>query len=408
MNCSFIYIAASVKIFTMRENLFAGAQASSKADWLVQIQKELKGKPLESLDWQVEEHIRLAPLYAREDLSRQPPLAGGRTDNNWEVGELIEVRDLAAANQQVHKAIAAGISAPLFQLHHEPTAAELGILASGIVPDNISVHFALQHPGKDPAEFYRDLIYYVRQQGYRLSAIRGSVDFDPLLDWSEPPLKPLARILGFARRQTPLFKVLQVNARTFDAGLEHTSRELALTIAKGVTYLDLMEKEGVPPAITNAHMQFALTIGNTYFANIAKIRALRLLWANVLEAYELASPQLPPIVVHLEDESQTDDMHTNMIRAAAQAMSAVIGGASRLYVLSADQYAQPDTSGDFVLRIARNVQHLLRYESGFDKVVDPAAGSYFLDTFTEALAAEAWQKFLHIEEQGGFWEAMSV
>ena len=285
---------------------------------------------------------------------------------------------------------------------------ELAILVRGVVPDNISVHFALQHPGKDPAEFYRDLIYYVRQQGYKLSDIRGSVDFDPLLDWSEPPLKPLARILGFAHRQTPLFKVLQVNARTFDAGLEHTSRELALTIAKGVTYLDLMEKEGIPPAVTNAHLQFALTVGNTYFANIAKIRALRLLWANVLEAYQLSAPSLPPIVVHFEDESQTEDIHTNMIRAAAQAMSAVIGGANRLYVLPADQYAQPDSSSDFVLRIARNVQHLLRYESGFDKVIDPAAGSYFLDSFTEALATEAWQKFLHIEEQGGFWEAMSV
>ena len=408
MNCSFLYIATSVKIITMQENLSAGAQASPKADWLAQIQKELKGKPLESLDWQVEEHIRLAPLYAREDIFPRPPLAGGRTDNRWEVGELIEVRDLAAANQQAHKAISSGISAPLFQLHHEPTAAELAVLVSGIIPDNLSVHFALQHPGKDPAEFYRDLIYYVRQQGYQLSAIRGSVDFDPLLDWSEPPLKPLARILGFASRQTPLFKVLQVNARTFDAGLEHTSRELALTIAKGVTYLDLMEKEGIAPALTNAHLQFALTIGNTYFANIAKIRALRLLWANVLETYQLTSASLPPIVVHFELESQAEDVHTNMIRAAAQAMSAVIGGADRLYVLPADQYAQPDTSGDFVLRIARNVQHLLRYESGFDKVIDPAAGSYYLDTFTQALATEAWQKFLHIEEQGGFWEAMSV
>lgn len=392
----------------MQENLFAGTQASSKADWLTQIQKELKGKPLESLDWQIEEHIRLSPLYTHEDLSQQPPLAGGRTDNSWEVGEIVDVHSLTAANQQAHKAIADGISAPLFQLRHEPTAAELAVLVHGVVPDNISVHFALQHPGKDPAEFYRDLIYYVRQQGYKLSAIRGSVDFDPLLDWSEPPLKPLARILGFAHRQTPLFKVLQVNARTFDAGLEHTSRELALTIAKGVTYLDLMEKEGISPAVTNAHLQFALTVGNTYFANIAKIRALRLLWANVLEAYQLTAPSLPPIVVHFEDESQTEDPHTNMIRAAAQAMSAVIGGANRLYVLPADQYTQPDSSSDFTLRIARNVQHLLRYESGFDKVVDPAAGSYYLDSLTEALATEAWQKFLHIEEQGGFWEAMSV
>ncbi len=392
----------------MRSNLFAEFPATTKADWQKQITKDLKGKPLEELDWQIEEQIRLSPLYTADDIPTLPPLAAGRLDNGWEIGDVIEVTDMAQANAQAHEALNGGVNAPLFQLRHEPTAAELAVLVAGIRPEMITANFAPHHPGKDPAELYRDLIYYVRRQGYRLADIAGSVDFDPLLDWSEPPFDPLARIIGFAHRQTPRFKVLQVNARTFDSGVENTSRELALTVAKAIEYLDQMEKRGIAPAVTNAHLQFALTIGNAYFINIAKIRALRLLWANVLDAYGLPQAALPPVVAHFEHESQTEDQYANMIRAAAQAMSAVIGGASRLYVLPANYFTHKENADGFVRRIARNVQHLLQMESGFDRVIDPAAGSYFIDTLTQSLAAEAWEKLAGVEAGGGFWEATEV
>lgn len=392
----------------MRSKLFSDFPASTKADWLAQLHKDLKGKPIEELDWQVEENIRLSPLYTAPELPQRPPLAAGRSHNQWEIGEVIEVADVAQANAQALDALRAGINAPLFQLRHEPSANELAVLLEGIKPEMITANFAPQHPGKDPAELYRDLIYYVRHQGFRLSDISGSLDFDPLLDWTEPPLDPLARIIGFAHRQTPHFKVLQINGRTFDAGVDHTSRELALMVAKAVEYFDQMEKRGLSAALTNAHLQFALTIGNSYFVNIAKIRALRLLWANVLAAYQCPDAAMPPVVVHFEHESQTDDAHTNMIRAAAQAMSAVIGGASRLYVLPSNYFTYKEGSDGFTRRIARNVQHLLQLESRFDQVIDPAAGSYFLDTLTQSLATEAWSKFCQIEADGGFWVVQEV
>lgn len=392
----------------MQDRLFQDFSPADKNSWVAQVQKELKGKPIAELDWQVEETIRMSPLYTADELDAPPaPLLAGRAHNQWEIGEVVEVADMAQANAQALEALNGGVNAPLFQLRHEPSAAELEVLLAGIRPEMLTAHFAPLHPGKDPAELYRDLIYYVRRQGYALHDIAGSVDFDPLLDWSEPPFEAMARILGFAHRQTPKFKVLQLNGRTFDSGIENTSSELALLLSKGIEYLDQMERLGVPASVTNAHCQFALTIGNSFFVNIAKIRALRLLWANVLGGYNLPDAALPPIVVHFELESQDNNPHTNMIRAGAQAMAAVIGGANRLYVMPAN-YALKEPSTPMLRRIARNVQHLLALESHFGQVIDPAAGSYYLEVLTRHLAQAAWDKLQQVEAGGGFLEVMEV
>lgn len=385
-----------------QQGLFAAFSPLSKEEWLRKLEKDLRGRPVEELDWQLEEQIRLAPFYTADDLPETAePISAGRSDNTWQIGEYHDVRDMGEANAAILEGLTGGVNAPLFQLHHLPSMEELEVLLQGIEPTFITAHFAPHHPGKDPAELFKNLIYYVRRKGFDLASISGSVDFDPFLDWSDPPFKPLARIIRFAARRTPLFKVLQVNGRTFHAGSENTSRELALIIAKGATYLSAMKEMGVAPAMTNAHLQFSVTLSTSYFVEIAKLRALRILWANILDGYGLGEEALPPIATHLAPETQTDDPNTNMIRATTQAMAAAIGGANVIFIRPAN-YKLREPSTSFTRRMARNVQHLLQMESHLDRVVDPAAGSYYIEQLTKALAEQAWRHFQEIEAQGGF------
>ncbi|MBK7869743.1 MAG: hypothetical protein IPJ74_03185 [Saprospiraceae bacterium] len=198
----------------------------------------------------------------------------------------------------------------------------------------------------------------------------------------------------------PHFRIVEVDARRLHSGVERTSQELAYTIAKGSEYLAQLAERGVNLGIANQQMQFAVAISTSYFVEIAKIRALKILWLNVLEAYG-ATPQFPFIEVHFAPESQDNNPNTNMIRAATQALSAVVGGADRLYILPANA-ALGESSTSFTRRIARNVQHLLQMESHTDKVSDAGAGSYYIEKLTNILAEKAWAKFQEIEAQGGY------
>ena len=244
--------------------LFSDFSAVSKQEWLSKITADLKGKSLDSLDWQLEENIRLAATYAQEDQpTATPPLTDGRSKNSWQIGEYIEVQDMGAANAEALEGLAGGVNAPLFIHHHLPSLEELEILLKDIEPNFISVHFAPEYPGKDPAELFRNLIYYTRKRGLDLSSIKGSMDFDPLLDWAEPPFQPLARILNFAARHTPQFRVLQVNGRQLHTGIDNTSRELALIVAKGVEYLAQLNDLGIDPKTTNNHLQFSMALSTS-------------------------------------------------------------------------------------------------------------------------------------------------
>lgn len=388
--------------------LFNSFSNPTKEQWLEKITRDLKGKPLEELEWQLEEHIRVAATHENEDnLSNNTTLNSGRNNNSWSIGEYLFVRDPKEANTQALEGLQGGVNAPLFHLHHLPSREELDVLLADIEPSFISIHFAPAYPGKDPAELFRNLIYYVRRRNLKLADIYGSMDFDPLLDWSEPPFTALARLLKFAQQYTPNFKVLQVNGLTLHTGIENTSRELALLIAKGVSYLNAMEERGIPAAVTNQHLQFSVAISTSYFVEIAKIRALKILWANVLNGFGLANEPISPIAAHLAAETQTDQREYNMIKAATQGMSAIIGGASFLYLPPADLRAQGESSS-FTRRIARNVQHLLQMESHLDQVVDPAAGSYYIEHLTQQFCEQAWGKFQQIEAQGGFLQLTNL
>jgi methylmalonyl-CoA mutase len=171
-----------------------------------------------------------------------------------------------------------------------------------------------------------------------------------------------------------------------------TAKSLMDILKSAIDYLDKIEERGVSISKLAAVMQFSITIGTHFFIDIAKIRTLKILWGNVLAAYGV-EPTLPFIVADTHNVPNDANPHTPKIQAATQAMSAAIGGVNILTVTPSDAFsgAGSGESSDFNRRIARNVQHLLQAESGFTHVIDPAAGSYFVETLTRQFCENVWK-----------------
>ena len=376
--------------------------AQNKEAWARQVETDLKGKPWTDLRWALEEGLFVDPIYHPDwSHAQRGILANSRPGRRWEIGETIEVDDFTAANTLAKEAIAGGVDSPGFLLLHRPDKSQLHQLLAGINPNGICLNFGEFYPDKAPLQLLRLLLDWYQAHDYSKSGLRGSIDFDPFLDWTDPPLSQLIEAINLCQTEAPDFKILQVNGRYYHAGPSETVNELAMMIAKGAEYLACMEENGISAATTHHFIQFSVAISTDYFVEIAKLRALRVLWHNILKGFGLQSPEPLEIIAHLAPETQDKNIYTNMIRAGSQAMSAVIGGADRLYILPANAALQeaPDA---FTRRIARNVQHLLDLEAHLGKVTDPAAGSWYIENLTNLLVEKAWGQFLELERNEAF------
>src|SRR5699024_1405208 len=171
-------------------------------------------------------------------------------------------------------------------------------------------------------------------------------------------------------------------------------------------YLAILTDSGTSPSDAAAMLNFTFAVGSAYFPEIAKLRAARLLWNNLLEAYG-ADPEANPAYLHAQSSEWNKtlyDPYTNMLRTSAESMAAAVVGCAVLSVLSFDRhFRQPDP---FSRRIARNQQLVLREESFIDKVADPAAGSYYVEQLTDQIGEQAWTIFQNIEKEGGLFQAI--
>jgi len=384
------------------DKLFEDFSASSKKEWLAKVEKDLKGRPLEDLHWHLGDKLSIDPFSHRSDIEgATDSLSRSAQGNDWEIGEYIAVHDVRKANEMALEGLNGGVQSLGFELFHPLEDGDLNRLLAGIELPMISVNFGERNPDKQPLVLLRQIIALIKERSLDNKAITGSVDFDPMLDWSEPPIDKLAEAVHLIHAELPNYKTVQVNGRYYHAGAQETSRELGYILAKGNAYLAALDAEQVPPVVTNTHMQFSVAVSTSYFVEIAKIRALRILWLNVLKGYGLEDEMVPEIVGHLAHETQDEQMYTNMIRASTQGMSAVIGGVDRLYILPANS-ALKEESTPFTRRIARNLQHVLKMESHLDKVVDPGAGSYYIEQLTQKIATKAWDVFRKLEKEGAF------
>ena len=322
----------------------------------------------------------------------------GKTKPGFAIGAYVDEGSYGEVNRYAREEVDRGAQALLFRLYRQPDDRDIARILKNIDAATIGLHCSLRYPGQDPAELFRDLVTYLRREGYQLDQVSGSVDFDPLLDWTDPPFPPLVRLLFFVSRWMPQFKVLQVNAAGFNNGPELADTEIALALAKGAEYLRAIEAHGYPAGLACHHLQFALTVGTSYHVDVAKLRALRTLWLRVLEEFGVTGA--PPVVVaaHTDTTSLTDDWAENQDSLRAQAHAAVAGGADLVYLTPLEQVDDTPTlrARKFTMETQQQLQR------GFS----PIADDEHLAIITEELVAAAWGKYQHLVAQGGFALAM--
>lgn len=366
-----------------KENLFQEFLESTESEWIEKVEKDLKGKPFEDLFWKLSENIEIAPFYYSNDLN--PSVPNNKSASNiWEIGEDILANDPKSANKQLLNALECGINAPRIVLEDTLDEDQFTTLFENVELSFISIHFLLKKPDSALATlkyFYN----YLSKNKVDSNKIEGSVNHN-----DENQLLELTK---FVIEKLPNFKIntLEIKAST----PAEISKSLAHAISKGNDYLNIIRDNEISTEIANKHLQFSISVGNSYFLEIAKIRALKILWANVLEARGLKNAEIPVIEAHLSPNDFGEDPNTNMIRSTTQAMSVVLGSVNRLTVLPSD--AKTGKISDFSRRISRNVQHLLAMESFLDRVIDPAKGSYYIEKLTKKIAEAAWSDFQKIE-----------
>lgn len=322
--------------------------------------------------------------------------------NRWTIGAYIDSGENEEINNYARAEVQSGAEALLFRLYHQPDAEEIAKILQGIDIRKQSLHCTLRYPGQDPAELFRDLVRYLRREGHELQGVAGSVDFDPLLDWSEPPFPPLIRLLYFVSRWMPHFRVLQVNAAGFNNGVTDADIELALAISKGASYLKQIEELGYPAALANNHLQFAFTVGYSFYGDIAKLKALRVLWSRVLKDIGLTTTPTTEIAAHSDITVLNDDGLDSGLQLQMQTLAAAIGGADMIFLAPADGPFQSATEEGRKLAL----QTQLDARSGQFSLSEKAVDQAFLDAMTEALVEAAWKKYQTIEKQGGFASAV--
>jgi methylmalonyl-CoA mutase len=377
-------------------DLFSEFSPVSKADWLQQIAKDLKGKPLEDLQWQAPDGQIISPWVHADDFDTPLAPISNHADT-WEICEDVHVNDLTIANRSAMEALEGGAEGLCFWLEHPLELADLEQLLQGIHLDFIGLHFAGKAVSDNPGIILGFLDRIAQKRGLNSTQLRGSLAYDPVpvsktVDW-----RYLAELVEYAREKFPLFKVIQVSSS------ENSSGQTATLLYNAHVYLQKLSERGISAHTTANALQFSIEISKSYFFEIARLRALKLLWFNVLNAWG-AAPKNPVVQTRFLPETYSDDLYTNMIRGTTMAMAAVQGGTSQLIVkpYDAGREAKADYPQAFSRRIARNVQHLLKMESALDEVPDPAAGSYYIETLTQQIAGKAWEDFqLHHTDQSG-------
>lgn len=288
----------------------------------------------------------------------------------------------------------------------EPTVETLRVLLEGVDLKKIEVNFGCCL--KKALPLVEALAAYAKEQGVE-KELRGSVDFNPFkkplrksVAMEPANVSAMAVALIAAAKELPGLKVLAVDSVMLANAGAYIFQELGYALAWGASWMTLLTDAGVKADEAAARIKFNMGVSSNFFMELAKFRAARMMWAQIVARYG-ADKDACKMNAHAATSRYNQtlyDAHVNLLRSQTEAMSAALAGVDSITVTPFDvPYKTPD---EFSERIARNQQHLLKEESHLDKVVDPAGGSYYVETLTVSLAKEAWKLFLDTEDKGGF------
>ncbi|MFH0883935.1 MAG: methylmalonyl-CoA mutase family protein [bacterium] len=423
--------------------------APSMQQWHEEVVRLLKGAPFDKkMCTETLEGITLQPLYTQADLEGiaaidslpgiAPFLRGtsplGYQERPWDIAQ--EHRfptpegfnralryDLERGQNAVHLVLDAATQAGLDPDHAQPgevgrdgtsiaAMSELDRALEGVDLETTPLYI---QPGSAALPFFALVVALVRERDMDLKKLRGSVGSDPITGLAENGSLPLsldrswdelALLTKWTREEAPQLRTLAARGTVWHEGGANAVQELAFTMATAVAALRKMEKRGIAVDAAARAMQFEFSVGTRFFLEIAKLRAARLLWHRILEvsgAGETASSM--HILARTSRYNKTQfDPHVNILRGTVEAFAAVMGGADAIHV---DPFDEPlGLPGELARRLAKNTQLILREESHFDRVTDPAGGSWAVESLTHQLAEGVWKQFQEVGAQGGIRSAL--
>ncbi|MDO5665277.1 MAG: methylmalonyl-CoA mutase small subunit [Bacteroidia bacterium] len=421
-----------------KEKLFADFPPVSTERWMEVVTADLKGADFQKrLVWRTNEGFNVNPFYRAEDIEgflstgnlpgQFPYVRSTRKDNVWYVRQDIDVKDYAEANKKALSLLEKGVTSLGFHLPKNNLSAEnLEILLKGIAPDKVELNFRTCI--SKTHEMARLVVAYVLSQNLDVLQCFGSIEYDPFRkilkkgvdvpNWIDDAAEMVKMTAPL-----PRYRSISVTGNLLNDAGAYSYQELGFSLSYGNQVLSALIEKGLDRSLVAKKIKFELGVGSNYFMEIAKFRAGRWLWAEIVNAYK------PPCPPHIKcDNTAADgtclcaakmnihastsrfnqslfDPYVNMLRTQTEAMSATIGAVDSLTVRPFDEAFESPT--EFAERIAVNQQLLLKEEAHFDKVTDPSSGSYYIESLTASLAEQAWKLFLETEEKG-FYEALKA
>ena len=404
-----------------KEKLFDQFPAVTTEEWKAKVDADLKGVTFEKkLVWRTNEGFNVQPMYRAEDIAdlkttdslpgEYPYVRGTRDNNDWLTRQEIIAETPAEANKTALDVLTKGVNSLGFSVE-EPTLETVETLLNGIDLAAVEINFSCCQA--KALELAKVLVEYLEKNN-ATETFRGSIDYNPLRGalrhGREIPTNAVetAKALIETVAGVKNLRVIGVDSVIFNSAGAYIYQELGYALAWGAEWMSALTEAGVSAKEAGCRIKFNMGISSNYFMELAKFRAARMLWAQIVKQYNPECDCACKMMAHAATSkfNQTIyDAHVNLLRSQTEAMSAALAGVDSITVVPFDTpYKTPDA---FSERIARNQQFLLKEESHLDKVVDPAGGSYYVETLTVSIAKEAWKLFLEVVENGGFFKMVN-
>ena len=423
----------------------------NSAEWKALAERELKGRDPKDLTWDTPEGIAVKPVYGQEDLEAvghlggtpgaapftRGPRATMYTGRPWTIRQYAGFSTAEESNAFYRKNLAAGqqgVSVAFdlathrgYDSDHPRVEGDVGkagvaidsvedmkILFDGIPLERVSVSMTMNGA---VIPVLASFIVAGEEQGVPRSALSGTIQNDILKEFMvrntyiyppEPSMRIVADIIEYTANEMPKFNSISISGYHMQEAGANLVQELAFTLADGKEYVKAALEKGMDVDAFAGRLSFFFCIGMNFFMEAAKLRAARLLWSRIMAEFNPKKPQSSMLRTHCQTSGvslQEQDPYNNIVRTAYEAMSAVLGGTQSLHTNSFDEAIALPT--EFSARIARNTQLILQNETGVTKVVDPLAGSYYVEALTDELANEAWKLIEEVDAMGGMTKAVA-
>ena len=418
--------------------------------WVELAEKQMKGKPIDSLNWETPEGIQIKPLYTAEDIEDlesantlpgmapyvRGPMATMYAGRPWTIRQYAGFSTAKESNAFYRKALAAGqkglsVAFDLathrgYDSDHPRVAGDIGkagvaidsvedmkILFDGIPLDKMSVSMTMNGAVIPILASY---IVAAEEQGVSHEQLSGTIQNDILKEYltrntyiypPEPSMRIISDIMKFCSQNMPKYNTISISGYHMMEAGANSVLQTAFTLANGVEYVKAALKSGMDIDTFAPRLSFFFGIGMNFFMDIAMLRAARFLWHRLMSQFNPKNPKSSMLRTHCQTSGWSlteQDPYNNIIRTTLEAMTAVLGGTQSLHTNSFDEAVGLPT--DFSARIARNTQIIIQEESQVRHVIDPLGGSYYVEFLTKRIIEEAQKIIDEIEELGGMAKAI--